>query len=110
MCRNRTQPNRLKTKAAYCLACLLTLTLCANAAEEYYSGGTGEPNTPFKISKPADWQELMTTEAHWDKHFILTADLDLNDVAITQVGYTSVIRWAGCPGDPASAGWLGNTL
>jgi len=86
MYRDRTQPNRFTAKAAACLACLLALTLCANAAEEYYSGGTGEPSNPFKISKVADWQDLMATEAHWVKPFILTADLDLEGIPLTPIG------------------------
>lgn len=84
MCKERKQPAKLKTRAAATLASLLTL--CATA-QAFYSGGTGEPNDPFRISTPADWQELMTTEAHWGKHFLLTNDLDLEGISLTPVGY-----------------------
>ena len=51
-----------------------------------YSGGSGEPNDPYQISAVADWQQLMNTSGDWNKHFILTADLDLQGVALTPVG------------------------
>ncbi len=42
-----------------------------------YSGGDGTSVRPYKISSPADWQTLMTTPGDWGKHFVLTADIDL---------------------------------
>ena len=80
------QTRRLIIRAACSLAWLLMVIPCPTAAEEYYSGGTGEPNNPFRISTVADWQELVATPADWDRHFILTADIDLNDVPITPIG------------------------
>ncbi|MBN2138432.1 MAG: hypothetical protein JW720_11555 [Sedimentisphaerales bacterium] len=68
------------------MACLLMVGLCAVGAEEYYSGGTGDPNNPYRIAKTADWQQLMYAVDDWDKHFVLTFDLDMNDVAMTPVG------------------------
>lgn len=41
-----------------------------------YSGGTGEPNNPYLISTPADWQMLCTTSADANgKSFLLTSDM-----------------------------------
>ena len=79
MYRDPTQSNRIKVKAACCLTCLLTLTLCANADEQYYSGGTGEPNDPFQIAAPEDLNDIANHEEHLDKHFILTNDIDLRE-------------------------------
>jgi len=51
-----------------------------------YSGGSGTPDDPYKIATVADWQQLMTTTDDWNKHSILTADLDLQGVILTPVG------------------------
>jgi hypothetical protein len=53
--------------------CLLALP--ANAK---YSGGTGEPNDPYQIATAADLIALGETPEDYDKHFILTADIDLD--------------------------------
>lgn len=66
-------------------AVILVLAFAANSSADY-SGGTGEPNAPFEIATVADWQELMDTPWHWDQHFILTADLDVNGVDLSPVG------------------------
>jgi len=56
---------------------LLVLTL-ASTAPAKYSGGTGEPNDPYQIATAADLIALGETPADYDKHFILTADIDLD--------------------------------
>ncbi len=43
-----------------------------------YSGGTGEPNDPYRIATAADLIALGETPEDYDKPFILTADLDLD--------------------------------
>ena len=50
-----------------------------------YSGGSGEPNDPFRIATISDWQTLMSTPADWNKYFILKADLDLKGITVTPV-------------------------
>ncbi len=65
------------------------LSLSAFAGSLYagtYSGGTGEPNSPYKIGTVADWQELMATPADWNKSFLLTADIDLAGISLIPVG------------------------
>jgi len=59
---------------------LVTLTICLLAlpATAKYSGGTGEPNEPYQIATAADLIALGETPADYDKHFILTADIDLD--------------------------------
>jgi len=59
---------------------LLTLTTCLLVlpAHAKYSGGTGEPNDPYQIATAADLIALGETPADYDKHFILTADIDLD--------------------------------
>jgi hypothetical protein len=56
------------------------------SAQAKYAGGSGEPNNPYQISSVPDWQELMATPADWASHFVLTGDIDLNDVPITRIG------------------------
>ncbi|MBP7050881.1 MAG: hypothetical protein KBE65_07700 [Phycisphaerae bacterium] len=43
-----------------------------------YSGGTGEPNDPYQIATAADLIALGETPEDYNKHFILTADIDLD--------------------------------
>lgn len=68
------------------LTCLALILLCASTYGASYSGGSGEPNDPYQISTASDWQDLMVTKADWDTHFILTIDLDMNDVPIIPIG------------------------
>ena len=43
-----------------------------------YAGGTGEPNDPYQIATAADLIALGEDPNDYDKHFILTADIDLD--------------------------------
>jgi len=43
-----------------------------------YAGGTGEPNDPYQIATAEDLMLLGETPEDYDKHFILTADVDLD--------------------------------
>jgi hypothetical protein len=43
-----------------------------------YSGGTGEPNDPYQIATADDLMLLGESPEDYDKHFILTADIDLD--------------------------------
>lgn len=51
-----------------------------------YPGGDGTAGDPYQINSVSDWQTLMATSADWKKHFILTADIDFQGVAMTPVG------------------------
>jgi len=59
---------------------LLSLTMCLLAlpANAKYSGGTGEPNDPYQIATAANLIALGETPTDYDKHFVLTADIDLD--------------------------------
>ncbi|MHC4500663.1 MAG: rhodanese-like domain-containing protein, partial [Planctomycetota bacterium] len=43
-----------------------------------YGGGTGEPNDPYEIATAEDLMLLGDSPEDYDKHFILTADIDLD--------------------------------
>jgi len=57
---------------------LLTCSSIVSIATAQYSGGTGEPNDPYRIATAADLIALGETPEDYDKHFILTADIDLD--------------------------------
>ena len=50
-----------------------------------YSGGTGLGKSPYRISTPGDWQELIATPGDWGRGFVLTGDIDLGGRTITPV-------------------------
>jgi hypothetical protein len=56
---------------------LFLLTIVSTATAQY-SGGTGEPNDPYQIATAADLIALGETPEDYGKHFILTADIDLD--------------------------------
>jgi len=43
-----------------------------------YAGGTGEPNDPYQIATAEDLMLLGDSPEDYDKHFILTSDIDLD--------------------------------
>jgi hypothetical protein len=47
-------------------------------AYSQYSGGTGEPNNPYQIATAQDLIDLGNEPNDYDKHFIMTADIDLD--------------------------------
>ena len=55
--------------------CLLTATSVTHAQ---YSGGSGTADDPYRIATAADLIALGETPEDYDKHFILTADIDLD--------------------------------
>jgi len=63
-----------------CRSILLTITIFSLSLPAYakYSGGTGEPNDPYQIATHEDLMLLGETPEDYDKHFILTADIDLD--------------------------------
>ena len=61
-------------------AILLTITICSSSFPAYakYSGGTGEPNDPYRIATAEDLMLLGDSPEDYAKHFLLTADIDLD--------------------------------
>ena len=55
----------------------LLLTIGSTAAGKY-SGGNGTVDDPYQIATAADLIKLGETPDDYDKHFILTADIDLD--------------------------------
>jgi len=59
---------------------ILALATCLLAlpAEAQYSGGSGTADDPYQIATAADLIALGETPDDYDKHFVLTADIDLD--------------------------------
>jgi hypothetical protein len=54
------------------------------AADAKYSGGSGEPNDPYRIATAEDLNDIGNHEEDWDKHFILVNDVNLAQYNGTQ--------------------------
>ncbi|MHC4206787.1 MAG: right-handed parallel beta-helix repeat-containing protein, partial [Planctomycetota bacterium] len=80
-----------------------------------YSGGTGEPDDPYQIATADDLILLGNNPEHYDKYFILTADIDLDpdlssrtvfDKAVIAPDTNNANRWF--EGTPFSGVFDGN--
>ena len=56
---------------------LIVIIFTGPSTQAQYSGGTGEPNDPYQITTAEDLILLGESPKDYDKHFILTADIDL---------------------------------
>jgi hypothetical protein len=66
------------------------LIFCPFSPVWAYSGGAGTVPNPYKIANVADWNDLMNTADDWDKYFILTADLDLQNIDLLPIGSVGI--------------------
>ena len=57
---------------------LIIICLFSFPTQAKYSGGTGEPNDPYQIATSEDLMLLGDSPEDYGKHFILTADIDLD--------------------------------
>ncbi|MHC4648578.1 MAG: GLUG motif-containing protein [Planctomycetota bacterium] len=60
---------------------VLGLLVLVSAAQAKYSGGSGTEGDPYQISTPNDMNAIGADPCDWDKHFLLTADIDLGAYA-----------------------------
>ena len=85
------------TPTAVIAAIVLIGSLLAPAAPPY-SGGDGSAANPYQIADVNDFLDLSATPTDWNKHFILTANIDLTDHPFTQapiVSFTGVFDGGG---------------
>ena len=73
------------------LVLAMVALLVATATGGTYSGGTGEPNDPYRIATAEDLNDIGKYEEDWDKHFILTNDVNLAEYTGTQ--FNIIGRW-----------------
>jgi hypothetical protein len=57
---------------------MVSMTTLFTTAQAKYSGGTGDPNDPYQIGTAMDLIALGNEPTDYDRHFILTADIDLD--------------------------------
>jgi len=57
---------------------LFVICCCSLSAQAKYSGGTGEPNNPYRISDYNDLYTLADDTNDYDKCFVMTNDIDLD--------------------------------
>ena len=57
---------------------LTTIFSLSLSAQAKYSGGRGVPDDPYQIATVEDLMLLGDSPEDYDKHFILTADIDLD--------------------------------
>ena len=60
------------------LLILLTICVFSRPTEAKYAAGTGEPNDPYQIATAEDLMLLGESPEDYDKHFIMTDDIDLD--------------------------------
>ncbi|HQG49526.1 MAG TPA: hypothetical protein PK373_10595, partial [Sedimentisphaerales bacterium] len=60
------------------ISVLISVFLAVSASTAQYSGGTGDPNDPYQIATAVDLIALGERPQDYDKHFVLTADIDLD--------------------------------
>ena len=63
---------------------LLVIVAGSIPAPAKYSGGSGDPNDPYKIANVADFTQLTQDPNNWNKAFILTADINLTGLTFTK--------------------------
>ncbi len=62
------------------------LVFCLVSTVFAYSGGSGTETDPYQIGMVSDWNDLMNTPSDWDANFVMTTDINLQDVPLTPVG------------------------
>ena len=64
--------------SAVIVALLLTV---ASRSEAKYGGGAGTPEEPYRLCTAEHLRALAADVDDWDRHFLLMADVDMNDVS-----------------------------
>ena len=67
-----------KTSIEKCLLATVCLLIGVSAANAQYSGGGGTQEDPYQIATADDVVGLGARSEDYDKHFVLTADIDLD--------------------------------
>ena len=68
----------IKSKILLIIPLLIEVCFLSSSAQAKYSGGTGEPDDPYQIATAEDLILLGESPEDYGKHFILTADIDLD--------------------------------
>ena len=63
---------------------LIVFLLAGSACAGTYSGGTGEPNSPYRIGTPNDLNDIGNHLEDWGSHFVMVNDINLAEYTGTQ--------------------------
>jgi len=80
------------------LLLVLVSLLAANICEAKYSGGTGEPDNPYRIATPNDLNDIGNHVEDFNKCFVMLNDINLGDYSGTQfniIGPNTADRFTG---------------
>jgi hypothetical protein len=83
--------------------------LAGSASAGTYSGGTGEPNDPYRIATANDLNDIGNHSNDWDKHFLMVNDINLADYTgaeFNMIGYLEA--WHSTENEPFSGVFDGN--
>lgn len=76
-----------------------------------YGGGAGTAQNPYLISTPEHLSWLGLTRCHWNKHFKLTADIDMSEISTDNFNIIGICDYYGRTGEfgyPFTGGFDGN--
>ena len=73
----------MQTRTTLILTLTIIITLAAGSAFGTYSGGTGDPCTPYQIATKADLLALAANPGDYGLCFIMTADIDMQGQVFT---------------------------
>jgi hypothetical protein len=76
-------------KNSLVLVLAMVSLLVGTATGGTYSGGTGEPNDPYRIATAQDLNDIGNHQEDWDKNFILVNDVNLAQYTGIQIGLCS---------------------
>jgi hypothetical protein len=65
-------------------ACLFTALFLCLPSYARYSGGTGDPNDPYRIATAEDLNDIGDHQEDWNKNFVLFKDVNLAQYTGTQ--------------------------
>jgi len=85
----------------------LFLVLLTSVAQAKYSGGAGTPEEPYKIADYIDLYTLADDTSDYDKHFVMTADIDLDPALPGRRQLTTALI---APDTSTSGGYQGTTF
>jgi hypothetical protein len=74
----------MKTHLILTLAGVFLAISCCSVSAGTYSGGTGEPNDPFRIATAEDLNDIGNHIEDFNKYFVMVADIDLSDYTGTE--------------------------
>jgi len=77
--------NKSRFIAGFAIILFITF-IHTQSAFAQYAGGDGSSDRPFLIASPAQLNTIGTDPNNWDKHFILTNNIDLTDVSFNVIG------------------------